>query len=149
MSTTTPPLRDQLIGAWRLVSMQTRDEDGTVRYPLGDDATGLILYTPDGFMSAQIQASGRPAYADDDVDGGTLEEAAAAARGYLAYSGPYRVAADGELTHHMDVSLFPNWLGNTQVRVCRLDGDHLELSTLAPMMMRGALRTAVLLWRRA
>jgi Lipocalin-like domain len=150
MSTTSSPSVTQaLVGAWRLLSLQTRADDGTVQHPLGEDATGLILYTPDGFMSAQIQASGRPVYADDDVHGGTLEEAAAAARGYLAYSGPYEVAPDGELTHHMDVSLFPNWLGHTQVRACRIGDGRLELSTVSPMVMKGKLQTAVLQWVRA
>lgn len=141
-------VRNEIIGAWQLVSLQTRASDGTVEYPLGVDASGLILYTPDGFMSAQIQAAGRPSYADDDVHGGTLLEAATAARGYLAYSGPYRVTLDGNLTHHMDVSLFPNWQDNTQVRACRLQDGRLELSTLTPMMMKGKEQTAILVWER-
>ncbi|KZS58429.1 lipocalin-like domain-containing protein [Mycobacterium ostraviense] len=48
---------------------------------------GLIIYTPDGYMSAQIQSSGRPDYDRPVASGGTTEQAAAAAPGYLAYSG--------------------------------------------------------------
>ena len=57
----TKPLRDKLVGAWELVSYVERDSpDGPARYPHGEDAQGLIMYTPDGYMSAQIQSSGRP-----------------------------------------------------------------------------------------
>ncbi|MBJ9925962.1 lipocalin-like domain-containing protein, partial [Burkholderia cenocepacia] len=52
-------LREQLVGAWRLVSYEIRPRDGgTVTYPLGRDARGWILYTPDGYMSAQLMAAG-------------------------------------------------------------------------------------------
>ncbi|MEK8044590.1 lipocalin-like domain-containing protein, partial [Burkholderia contaminans] len=72
-------LREQLVGAWRLVSYEIRPRDGSaVTYPLGRDARGWILYTPDGYMSAQLMAAGRPPYADGDLQGGTADERAAA-----------------------------------------------------------------------
>jgi len=38
------------VGTWRLRSMTSRAEDGTVTYPYGPDAAGYITYTDDGFM---------------------------------------------------------------------------------------------------
>ncbi|KAG8152840.1 lipocalin-like domain-containing protein [Burkholderia catarinensis] len=143
-------LREQLVGAWRLVSYEIRPRDGgTVTYPLGRDVRGWILYTPDGYMSAQLMAAGRPPYADSSLHGGTDDERAAAARGYIAYSGPFCVADDGTLTHEMDVSLYPNWIGNVQQRAVMLDGDRLQLGTVAPMRIDGREVDAVLLWARA
>jgi hypothetical protein len=108
----TEQLRSQLVGAWRLVSYETSSvEGGDTAYPLGPDASGLIIYTDDGGMSAQIMAAGRPAYADEDVHGGTDEQRAAAAHGYLAYSGTYQVTDENVVEHHLEVSLFPNWVG--------------------------------------
>jgi hypothetical protein len=50
MSTT---LREQLIGAWKLASYVEKPVDGSpATYPLGETPRGLILYTPDGYMSA-------------------------------------------------------------------------------------------------
>lgn len=50
-------LREQLIGAWRLVSYIERPRDGSpIRQPMTDRPQGLILYTPDGYMSAQLCA---------------------------------------------------------------------------------------------
>lgn len=49
----------------------------------------------------------------------------------------------------MDVSLFPNWIGNVQQRAVRLDGDRLQLGTAAPVRIDGREVDAVLLWERA
>ena len=49
-------LREQLVGAWTLSSCVERDiETGVENHPLGERPLGLILYTPDGYMSAQLQ----------------------------------------------------------------------------------------------
>lgn len=69
-------MRDQVVGTWSLVSYETQDADGHVIYPLGKDAKGFIMYNPDGYMSAQLMASGRPAYQSGDLHSGTLEEMA-------------------------------------------------------------------------
>ena len=48
-------LREQLIGAWRLVSYIESPVDGSPkRFPMGEKALGIIMYTPDGYMSAQL-----------------------------------------------------------------------------------------------
>jgi hypothetical protein len=117
-------LLEQVIGTWSLVSYQSTDKEGNVIYPLGEDAKGFIMYNPDGYMSAQIMASGRPAYQSADLHTGTKEEMAAAAHGYLAYSGRFEVNEEKqELTHHMDVSMNPTWLGQSQPRIAKIDGD--------------------------
>ncbi|QTO47074.1 lipocalin-like domain-containing protein [Burkholderia latens] len=143
-------LRDQLVGAWRLVSYEVRPRDGgTITYPLGRDVRGWILYTPDGYMSAQLMAAGRPPYADGDLHGGSRDERAAAARGYVAYSGPFNVDDNGTLTHEMDVSLFPNWIGNVQQRVVSVEGNRLQLGTAKPVVVDGRQVDAVLVCARA
>ena len=53
-------LREQLIGAWRLVSYVEKPVDGNPeRFPMGEEPKGLLLYTPDGYMSAQLMTPGR------------------------------------------------------------------------------------------
>lgn len=117
-------LREQVIGTWALQSYQTADKEGNIVYPLGKDATGFIMYNPDGYMSAQLMQQGRPAYQSKDLHTGTQEEMATAAQGYLAYSGRYEIDEEKkELTHHMEVSMNPTWLGQSQPRLAQLDGD--------------------------
>src|SRR5271168_2023193 len=49
-------LREQLVGAWTLMSFVERDiETGVENHPFGEHPLGLILYTPDGYVSAQLQ----------------------------------------------------------------------------------------------
>ncbi|MCV7200351.1 lipocalin-like domain-containing protein [Mycobacterium angelicum] len=143
-------LRDKVVGAWKLVSYVERDSpDGPARYPHGEDAQGLIMYTPDGFMSAQIQSTGRPNYDRPVASGGTTEQAAAAALGYLAYSGRYFVdEASGDIRHEAMLSLVPNYLGQFHLRHSDLDGDRLTLSSELTLPDGRTVHSS-LLWVRA
>jgi hypothetical protein len=81
--------------------------------------------------------------------GGTSEELSTAARGYMAYSGPYCVDEEHEtLHHHVAISLFPNWIGNVQERHLRLQEELLTLS-LTPASYGGQRLTPRLVWKRA
>jgi len=107
------------------------------------------MYTPDGYMSAQIQSAGRPNYDRPVASGGTTEQAAAAALGYLAYSGRYFVDEDtGDIRHQATLSLVPNYLGQFHLRHSDLDGDQLTLSSELTLP-DGRTVYSSLLWRRA
>jgi hypothetical protein len=149
-TTTTDDLRTNLVGAWTLQSYEARSIDGSaVAYPLGTHAQGIIMYTPDGYMSAQLMRSDRLHFGGDDMHPDRLDELAAVASGYLSYSGPYSVVGDGLIAHHIAISLLPNWIGGTQYRAARLDGSVLELSPSEPILIGGQRRNARLVWRRA
>ena len=141
---------NDIVGAWELVSYTERElPDGPLTYPHGPDAVGLIMYTPDGYMSAQIMTRSRPSYDRPVASGGTAEESAAAATGYLAYSGPYSVdESTGDIHHHVMVSLLPNWLGHTQIRHSQLDMEQLTLSAETPLP-NGTTMSSTLVWARA
>ncbi len=135
-----------LVGTWRLVSFEVRGADGRVRFPYGRDAAGYIMYGADGFMSVQFGPADRPRFADDDFGGKSDGEWAAIARGYTSYCGRYELRGDRVL-HHVELSLFPNWVGQTQERFLSLDGDRVTLRT-PPFRVRGEERTGVLVWER-
>ena len=145
-----PTLRERLVGSWRLISYEVRDTDGElVGYPLGEDATGSLIYTADGLMSVQVMRPDRPLYQAGGIGDGTDAESAAAARGYVAYAGPYRVERDSVVVHEPEVSLFPNWVHATVVREVVLAEPRLELTTPKPLPFGGQQLTAVLMWERA
>jgi hypothetical protein len=144
-----PSLRERLVGSWRLISYEVRDTDGElVGYPLGEEATGSLIYTADGLMSVQVMRPDRPRYQAGGIGDGTDAESAAAARGYVAYAGPYRVEGDSVVVHEPEVSLFPNWVDATVVREVVLAEPRLELTTPKPLPFGGQELTAVLLWER-
>ena len=132
----TESLRERLIGAWTLVDLVEEPLDGSApRHPMGDGPVGLILYTPDGYMSAQIMHHDRVVVASGNWSDLTPEEYRQEAMTYFAYSGPFHVdEGEGTLAHSMYVSLFPGWVGQTQPRAVEIDGDSLHLSTSSPVL---------------
>jgi hypothetical protein len=142
-------LREKILGTWRLVSyVEQDDRGGPVTFPLGRDAVGLIMYTTDGYMSAQLMRSGRHDYDQPDIVGGTIQQAAAAAEGYLAYSGPYDVDEAATVVHHrVAVSLLPNWLDTVQIRHGSFKDNKLTL--VAEIPLGGKVIRSTLVWARA
>jgi Lipocalin-like domain len=143
-------LRDAVLGAWELVSYTIEDSpSGETTYPLGHNPVGLIMYTEDGYMSAQLMRSDRFATDPPEPPEETAAAESAFATGYLAYSGPFQVdEATGTLYHQVRVSLFPKWLGSTQLRCSHLEGDNLTLSG-SNTSADGVTSTHTLLWKRA
>ncbi|MBI4491798.1 MAG: lipocalin-like domain-containing protein [Chloroflexi bacterium] len=136
-----------LVGVWRLVASERLTADGEVSYLHGREAVGYIMYTPDGYMSVAIMRPGRPRFAATDMAEGTAEEKRTAAEGYLSYCGRYEFR-DGRVFHHVEVSLFPNWIGTTQERHVELDGNRLILTT-RPRLIAGREQTSRITWERA
>jgi len=137
---TADDVRAALIGSWEIHNYVATPIDGSpLIYPLGKDAKGIIMYTPDGYMSAQLMRPGVPKFVVGDLTDGTQSELAMAMKNYLAYSGRFEVkTVDGKakLTHQMEVSLFPNWLANTQERLQKIEGEFLTLSTAGPILVQ-------------
>ncbi|MDN0083908.1 lipocalin-like domain-containing protein [Crenobacter sp. SG2305] len=146
-----PTLREQLIGAWKLVSYVEQPVDGSEPFhPFGEEPQGIIMYTPDGYMSAQLCRQDRVPFASGDWFKGTAAEYEAEANSYIAYTGPFQVDEEKQsLTHSMFISLFPNWIGQTQPRVVKIEGDILSLSTASPINSGGKLVNSYLRWQRA
>jgi hypothetical protein len=140
-----------LVGTWRLLSFESRRSDGRVDQPFGPDAGGLIIYAPDGWMSAALWQAGRRPFAAGDQTRGTPEETAAAIATYVAYTGPYEVdEAAGEVHHHVEQSVFPNWNGTTQTRRFALTEGGRRLELTAPAIRFGGVDTVpALVWERA
>jgi Lipocalin-like domain len=139
--------RNALVGTWRLIRWENRSIDGQTTYPLGEDAQGLIMYGDDGYMSVALMRARRETFGAGDLLGGTAEEKAKAAEEYVSYCGRYEF--EGEtVIHHVELSLFPNWVGADQERLVEIDGDRLTLST-RPLLLDGIEQTAYLVWKRA
>ena len=118
-----------LVGNWSLVSFQAVNGDHT-EYPFGADALGRLTYDGASHMAVQVMKTGRPFFASDDQDDGTIEELSAAFKGYAAYYGTYSVDEQARvITHHVVASMFPNWIGTDQRREAVLEENRLTLST--------------------
>jgi len=126
------------------LSVETRDEGGEL--VRRGERTGYLIYSPGGYMSVSFMKEGRPVFESGDIRGGTAEEKITAITGYVSYAGRYTVEG-GSVVHHIEVSLFPNWVGESQERAYRLEDSRLTLST--PLMLVGGRRLSThLVWER-
>jgi len=123
-------LRDAVLGAWELVSFIARDvATGADRHPLGTAPRGLILYTADSHMSAQL--------AESDMSE------------YIAYGGRFSVDEETSTLHHdVTISMMPELLAQPQFRNAAVDGDFLTLSATSADDA-GVTTHSSLVWRRA
>lgn len=121
--------KEDLHGSWQLeswtIGYSNRDE---FTYPYGEDPTGLLLYTADGWMSASICRHERALF-PQDVSFRKIPDAtkAEAFSSYFHYAGRYRVV-DGDVIHYVSQSLNPDFPGTEQLRHAEMDGQTLVLS---------------------
>lgn len=149
------PLPQRLQGTWRLDSYITHPtaESSIQRplYPMGKNVTGLLMYTSDGYMSAQMLMPGQHSF-----DGATDSQWAEAGKRSFTYAGPYFVSMDGQdgkeaLRHSFEVCILPNRIGEIEFRSHRFeeDGQVLVLGGEETTIIKGETRIPVLRWRRA
>lgn len=131
-----------LAGTWKLLSWRRIEQDGAKdgasTYPLGEDASGVLIYAPDGSMAVQMTAAHRPAIRSVNALGGDLHERAQAYSTCLAYFGTWEVQGE-TVIHHIGSSLYPNWSGTLQSRPFDCDGSTLVLRTPPAAGKRGTV----------
>jgi hypothetical protein len=104
------------------------------------------MYNQDGYMFVAIMRPNRVMFPTGDLLSGSTEEKAQAAGTYVSYCGRYEFRGD-TVIHHVEISLFPNWVGVDQERLVEVRGDRLTLST-RPILLGGIQWSAHLVWER-
>ena len=138
---TSETVARRLIGSWELVNYEIIAADGT-RRP-GNYDRGQITYDASGRMSAHLMHSSNKADASPQTD----ELRATAFRRYLGYYGPFLVdSRGGTVTHIVEGSSNPSWVGTKQLRYFDLSADNAQL-TLS--LRDGARTTQSLIWKRS
>ena len=142
-----------LLGTWHLVRWEIAYGDGrTASLPYGDKASGLIIYTADGTMSACIARGGRAGLSSASVRSAPQSERLAAFESYFQYAGPYAIRVkDGQqqVVHSVTHSLNPNFVGTEQVRNMTFDGNGgLTLSASDVLPGTAVARHHRLIWSR-
>jgi hypothetical protein len=142
----------QLVGAWRLVSIETIRPNGEVVYPFyGKHPEGLLMYDRSGWMSVQIVSDPKPTVPTASSREGFLTskpaEKVEAIDSYYAYCGTWSVDESAStVTHHIQQSLDPGERGEDVVRKLSIDGTQLTL--LAKTHEAGEDRQRRLVWER-
>ena len=139
-------LRSALIGTWRLLSWEAVRAEGGVQRPFGAGPLGYLVYTDAGRMLTTISRAGRASIGGDLLTGPEAGRAVAFAS-FVAYSGTFSVVGEHVL-HHVEMSLFPDWVGTTQRRRVEIDALA-RLLVLRPEVIPGSGAVEhVLRWER-
>jgi hypothetical protein len=117
-------IRDQFVGAWRLVSLEQRGPDGEVH---GIPCCGMFVFTRDGHMSVQVMrrepsAHQTPAGSDQYSRGG-----------YEATYGKYEIdQSTHTFTIHVEGSLVAALIGKDLPRTYEFSGKQLIVKSAHP-----------------
>ncbi|MEO7400861.1 MAG: lipocalin-like domain-containing protein [Polaromonas sp.] len=125
-------LKEQLVGTWTYVSVDTVRPDGSRVQIFGPNPQGVASFDGNGRYVLLTSRSGQPKFASDNRMEGTPEENKAVVQGSIAHFGRYTVnEADKTITFHIETSTFPNWNGAEQKRPFSLTEDELKWTTAA------------------
>jgi hypothetical protein len=145
-----------LVGTWHLRRWEIGyDDQRPHSYPFGADAVGMIIYSPDGWMSACIAKAARARMSSESVRSAPVGERLAAFESYFQYAGRYRLE-EGEgvsglqVVHEVTHTLNPNFLGTRQVRLVDLSEPGVLILSASDVLPGSSLaRHHQLIWQRA
>ena len=139
---------DDLVGGWKLVKWEiSYSDDRPVSQPFGEDAEGMIMYTPNGYMNAVIRRADRGPVSTQYVLQAPAEEKAALFESFMQYGGPCEVVGN-DVIHKVEHALNPDLAGTEQLRHVAFDGDDLILTGEEKIEAAGLSRFHKVRWRK-
>jgi Lipocalin-like domain len=136
-------LQRQIVGTWKLVSVNYEDVASKQRTPIyGEHPNGIQIATPHGRWLALMTGEGRAIPKTD-------AERAQALTSMIAYTGRYRVE-NGQVITRVEAAWNEGWVGGEQVRNIRFEGDRLYIESPAmphPNISDKTVRVIVV-WQR-
>jgi Lipocalin-like domain len=143
MTASDAELRRQIIGTWKLVSVNYEDQATKERTPIyGAHPKGVQIATAQGRWLALMTAEGRAVPQTD-------AERAQALKSMIAYTGRYRVE-NGSVITKVEAAWNEGWVGGEQVRKIRFEGERLYIES-PPMPhpnIDGRIVRVIVVWER-
>lgn len=131
-------VRRSVLGAWSLLRLRRFRDDIFYRYPMGEGASGRLIYDVSGVMSAFLMSQ-------DWVAGTAAQNWST----FLAYSGRWDVEGT-MVSHRLEACSISELIGQTLVRMIDFTAEgNLMLTTAAHVTADGARSHDELIWVRA
>jgi hypothetical protein len=131
-------IKKKMVGGWQFVSSEFKNLDTQMSEDFfGDGATGYLLYTPDGYMSAAVLFPNLPPSG--------LGAEISGDRTSAFYCGRYTVHS-GKVIHHIELSSHPGIHGSDE-RPLEFIGERLLL--YSNVEFKGKPAIIKMLWERA
>jgi lipocalin-like protein len=139
------PTHRKLIGFWKLISFEGRDESGKLVLE-NPGQTGFIVYTSSGHVMVHMMQP----YRRRNVGASpTPDETMATYRTYTSYFGPYTVnESEHFVVHHLASALNPNWTGSDFQRFVEFSGKRLILKAPVTKAANGRSVQMAVIWER-
>lgn len=135
-------LKDQITGAWTLVSLKAGSNE-----PYGPTPRGMLVLDPSGNFSIIILRDSIPKFASNNRTAGTDAENKAVVQSSIAFFGTYSLNEKAQTLEMTTVAgTYPNADGTKGSRPMTVSADQLTLTSLAPSGGGGA---TVQVWKRA
>jgi len=116
-------IQNRFVGAWRLASLESEDPDEKIHKA---ESTGLLVFTPDGHISAQVMERNPPAQtaaAPDQYSQG----------GYEASFGTYQIDESAHtFKYHVEGALVRTLIGKDLPRAFEFSGKQLIVKSTHP-----------------
>jgi Lipocalin-like domain len=130
-----------LVGTWQLERWELVYQDGRApECPLGEDATGFLMYTADGYVSASLARAGRSILDPSEACKAKAFDA------YFGYAGRYEIR-DNTILHRIALAPNPGLTGVETLRHATLGAGRLILT--GPDFAAASPRSHRIAWRRA
>jgi Lipocalin-like domain len=117
--------KEQIVGAWTLVSVTSEMDDGKTAEPFGASPKGVIIFANDGHFSLFQSRAELPRIAANDRAKATPEEAQSIVASSIAYYGTYAI---DENTRVMSVNL----AASTYANVATIPNQKRTITLLTP-----------------
>ena len=125
-------LKDQLVGAWTLVSCDRTTASGA-KQPYCVNSNGILILDASGRYAHMIASRDRPKLTTVNRSDAPAEQYKAAAQGFIANFGAWSVnEADRTITRHYEGAMLPNFEGRDVTMSVSLTGDKLTLLIRTP-----------------
>ena len=138
------------VGDWRLVSILQPDSTGAAHPFWGPAPLGMIRYSTNGVMAAQLYDERRSSLGVSTWQDVSPQAARAALVGLASYFGTYTVDTVAHtVAHQVEGAMAPEWRGRTLVRGYRfLPGNRIELRVITGPDGKPTSYGQILVWER-
>ena len=111
--------REQLVGAWTLVSADSVRYDGSRVEVFGLNPKGILIFTNDGHFALVQMRADLPKFVSSSRDQGTPEKNKAVVQGSIAYFDTYSLnETENVITLQFEGSTFANLMGRARLANC-------------------------------
>jgi len=143
-------IKNELIGTWNLLSFIEVPVNGVdSKFPMGKNPKGILIYSPDGYMSIEITNSNPDTNVSGSDQDSSKKEVLSFLNDFITYSGTYKINdAIATVQHVIRSPSSPHIDNELQERKIDFEGDILYLKSVEPILSGNEYVNSYMTWQR-